>query len=113
MMTLFQRLLKYYNINEKEYDAFIKLKEESDLPLPVDKSYFDLLERIKKSIKNDEKIIIYGDYDCDGITSTSILYLTIKKLGGSVGFLFLRAMKKDMVLQVVGLSSSMKKVINF
>lgn len=86
MMTLFQRLLKYYNINEKEYDAFIKLKEESDLPLPVDKSYFDLLERIKKSIKNDEKIIIYGDYDCDGITSTSILYLTIKKLGGSVGF---------------------------
>ncbi len=32
-------------------------------------------------IKNDKNIWIYGDYDVDGITSTSILYLALKDLG--------------------------------
>jgi len=31
--------------------------------------------RIYKAIINQEKVLIYGDYDTDGITSTSILYL--------------------------------------
>ena len=39
------------------------------------------VERIFVAISNDEKICIYGDYDVDGITSTSILYLALKKLG--------------------------------
>lgn len=38
-------------------------------------------DRILLAIKRDEKICIYGDYDVDGITSTSILYLAFKKLG--------------------------------
>ena len=38
---------------------------------------------IEDAIKNDKKICIYGDYDVDGITSTSILYLSLKKLGTS------------------------------
>ena len=33
------------------------------------------VERIIKAKQNAENIIIYGDYDVDGITSTSILYL--------------------------------------
>lgn len=32
------------------------------------------VKRIEKAIENDEKILIYGDYDVDGITSTSFLY---------------------------------------
>lgn len=39
------------------------------------------VDRILKAIDNNEKICIYGDYDVDGITSTSILYLAFKKLG--------------------------------
>ena len=32
-----------------------------------------VLDRIQEALENDEKICIYGDYDCDGILSTAIL----------------------------------------
>jgi single-stranded-DNA-specific exonuclease len=31
------------------------------------------VERIKKAKENDERVFIFGDYDVDGVTSTSIL----------------------------------------
>lgn len=39
-----------------------------------------------ESIDNNEKIIVYGDYDCDGVTSTAILYKAIKNCGGNVSY---------------------------
>jgi len=42
--------------------------------------------RIIKAIKNREKILIFGDYDVDGITATSILYLGLKKFKANVTF---------------------------
>src|SRR5699024_9810646 len=44
------------------------------------------VERIKRAIKQGEKILIYGDYDADGVTSTSVILLTIRELGGDVYF---------------------------
>ena len=44
------------------------------------------VERIKKSVDNNEHITVYGDFDADGITSTSLLYLTLKHIGADVGF---------------------------
>lgn len=38
-------------------------------------------ERIVQAILKNERICIYGDYDVDGITSTSLLYLMLKKMG--------------------------------
>jgi single-stranded-DNA-specific exonuclease len=37
--------------------------------------------RIKKAIKNKEKIMIFGDYDVDGLTGTALLTSVFKKLG--------------------------------
>ena len=43
-------------------------------------------ERIKKAIENKERIYIYGDYDVDGVSSTSILYLYFKSIGFPVKY---------------------------
>ena len=48
----------------------------------VDKTILRLLE----AINNEELIYIYGDYDVDGITSTSIAYLALKSLGAKVDY---------------------------
>ncbi len=42
------------------------------------------VERLRKAVLSDEKILIYGDYDVDGITSVSFLYLLLKELGANV-----------------------------
>ena len=44
------------------------------------------VERIKSAIDNNEHITVYGDFDSDGITSTSLLYLTLKKIGADVDY---------------------------
>ncbi|MDO8669341.1 MAG: single-stranded-DNA-specific exonuclease RecJ [Candidatus Buchananbacteria bacterium] len=42
------------------------------------------VERILQAVKNNELIMIYGDYDADGVCSTAILYSALKKLGAQV-----------------------------
>ncbi|HTW94767.1 MAG TPA: single-stranded-DNA-specific exonuclease RecJ [Tepidisphaeraceae bacterium] len=42
--------------------------------------------RIAKAIRDRQRIIIYGDYDVDGITATAILWHAIRLLGGDVGY---------------------------
>jgi single-stranded-DNA-specific exonuclease len=43
-------------------------------------------QTILSAIGENEKITIYGDYDCDGMTSTAILCDCIKLLGGDVNY---------------------------
>lgn len=41
------------------------------------------VNRIHKAIEKQEKILIYGDYDVDGVTSTALLADVLKKLGAN------------------------------
>ncbi len=43
-------------------------------------------ERIQQAIENKETIVIYGDYDVDGITSSAIVYKFLKGLGLDVNY---------------------------
>ena len=45
-------------------------------------------QRILKAIKDQERIIIYGDTDLDGVTSVIILEETIKSLGGKISAVY-------------------------
>ena len=52
-------------------------------------------ERIKKAIKNKERIILYGDSDLDGISSVVILEEAIKNLGGHIDSAFFPDREND------------------
>lgn len=43
-------------------------------------------ERVKQAVDSGESIAIYGDYDCDGVTSTAILYAYLSSLGADVQY---------------------------
>ncbi len=42
------------------------------------------IERILDALRENEKMMVYGDYDVDGITASSLLYLVLNKLGAQV-----------------------------
>lgn len=44
----------------------------------------ETVERIKLAKREDEVVVIYGDYDADGISATAIMYLTLKEYGINV-----------------------------
>lgn len=44
------------------------------------------VERIHEAILNGERILIYGDYDADGITSTTVLKETLELLGAEAEY---------------------------
>lgn len=41
-------------------------------------------ERIRQAIQEREKIVVYGDFDADGVTSTALLVTALYKLGADV-----------------------------
>lgn len=43
-------------------------------------------KRVNNAVQSGEKILIYGDYDCDGVTSTALLYLFLKSMGADVSY---------------------------
>ncbi len=41
-------------------------------------------ERLAQAVRRGEAIVVFGDYDCDGITSTAILTEVLRTVGGRV-----------------------------
>lgn len=39
------------------------------------------VKRIKEAVDNNEKIVVYGDYDADGVSSTVVLLHALNKIG--------------------------------
>ncbi|MFY0517371.1 single-stranded-DNA-specific exonuclease RecJ [Lysinibacillus sp. UGB7] len=46
----------------------------------------EAVARIEHALENSEKILIYGDYDADGITSTTVMFNVLLDLGADVSF---------------------------
>lgn len=42
--------------------------------------------RIEKAIEDGEPVAVYGDYDCDGVTATAILYSYLLSMGANVTY---------------------------
>ena len=48
--------------------------------------FSEIITRINEAIDQGEPILIYGDYDADGVTGTSILVLCLRELGALVDY---------------------------
>ncbi len=66
--------------------AFIYMETET-LPSPFEMRDIEKgIERIHKAVDSGEKIVVYGDYDVDGVTSVCTLYLYLKSVGANVDY---------------------------
>lgn len=69
-------------------------------------------ERIIKAIENKESVVIYGDYDVDGITSTSILYTFLNDLGINVSYYIPDRLTEGYGMNIDALSKIAEKAVD-
>lgn len=73
-------------VNQLEDDQLDQLLDPKPIPPSSHPLFVQAKDRILKAIFNDEKIIVCGDYDADGICATSILVKTLRMLSAKVGY---------------------------
>ncbi len=82
--TLLAKILVSKGIKTKEAanERYFKNQELSDpfLLKDMDKAVF----RIHEAIENGEKIVVYGDYDVDGVCATAVLFSYLESQGANV-----------------------------
>lgn len=73
--------------NPEQVQSFLKTNYKKGLHNPfLIKNMYPAVERIMKAIADREKIMIFGDYDVDGISGTAIMVHTLKMLGARVSY---------------------------
>lgn len=85
--SLIKRLLYSRGIkDEQEIKNFINPLDMELTSPDVFTAMEKVVKRLSQAIDNQECIVIYGDFDADGVTSTSVLYKTFKFLGGNIHY---------------------------
>ena len=51
--------------------------------------------QLQQALDSGERICVYGDYDCDGVTATALLYSFLEAMGGR--FHLFRREKHDII----------------
>lgn len=75
-----------YNRGISDYETamdFLMGKEVLHNPMKL-KGMNEALARIRQAIRQKEAIVVYGDFDADGVTSTVLLVQTLEALGAHV-----------------------------
>ncbi|MDK2564676.1 single-stranded-DNA-specific exonuclease RecJ [Romboutsia sedimentorum] len=81
-----QILKNRYIDNEKDAEIFMNPSLEYLRDPFLMKDMKKAVDRIKKAIKNNENIWIYGDYDVDGVSSTSILCIYFDSINYPINY---------------------------
>lgn len=74
-------------IEKEQLDAYLFSSFERDVAHPsLMKDAEKAVQRILQAIENKEKILIFGDYDVDGITSSALMLICLLPLDAQVNF---------------------------
>lgn len=74
-LTTKEKILKFFNPTKEDFNnpfLLSGMKEATD--------------KIKNAIENKKRILIFGDYDVDGVSATAIMLKTLSKLGVSAQY---------------------------
>ncbi len=69
---------------EEIHELLFNVKLKNILPYGLIPNIEPAVDRIVRAVKRGERVIIFGDYDADGITGTAILYDILKQVGAKV-----------------------------
>ncbi|HSX25018.1 MAG TPA: DHH family phosphoesterase, partial [Candidatus Andersenbacteria bacterium] len=79
---LLETLLALRNVDPENATSFFSPSYHSAIHNPYDLATIDIaVERVMHAVRNQERIMVYGDYDADGITSTAIMMDVLQSLG--------------------------------
>lgn len=85
---LIQLLLKNRGFTDKkDIENFLnpRLEDVTTEAVGIDQKQLEkALKRIRKAIDTKEQIVVFGDYDVDGITGSAILWETLHRMGATV-----------------------------
>lgn len=70
-----EKLYNYFNPNIKQLHNPFLLEDMQKV-----------IDKIRTHIKDNHKILIYGDYDTDGITATATMYQFLSSIGANVNY---------------------------
>ena len=69
----------------KEVDAYFTIGISPDHDPFLMSGMDQAVERLQAAVVSGENIVIYGDYDADGVTATALLVDVLRRIGASVG----------------------------
>ncbi len=85
----------------------------SNLGSPFEiKDMDNAVKRIASAVQNSEKILIFGDYDVDGITATAIVYEFLKKAEADIIFYIPHRIKEGYSIKKESIDYAKKKGAN-
>lgn len=79
-----RKTLKY--VCQDDYDVNLFFESDELYPISRSERYDACVHRLKQAIDNKEKVVVYGDYDVDGISATTICYDMLTNLGLVCGY---------------------------
>ena len=64
--------------------------------------------RLAAAVRNQEKVLVYGDYDVDGTTATSIVYLFLKQFGLEANYFIPHRFKDGYGISIEGIEKAIE-----
>ncbi|MBI2009558.1 MAG: single-stranded-DNA-specific exonuclease RecJ [Candidatus Chisholmbacteria bacterium] len=115
-----RQLIINWLLKERGLTTLEKQKQFLQPPLPTKLAAKELefdaknlrraIDRVVLAIKSQEPIIVYGDYDADGICATAILWETLHQLGAKALPFLPHRLKHGYGLSVAGLKDALKEI---
>ncbi len=68
----------------------------------------DAVKRIIKALTENQKIMIYGDYDVDGTNAAAMIYLFLTEIGGNVEIYIPNRIKEGYGISIIGIDEAIQ-----